>query len=92
LQPVHFHYLHYLGRLHELAHFAITRFLLENPVLMKLRIDDFISPGDIRTHALVEGIAEILGAKMPKQNADVEVYCVLLLTGAILVPGFSRTA
>ena len=64
----------------------ITRFVLENPELIKLWIDDFISTGDIRNRypfwdALVDGI------KMLAHEAlDAEVYCVMLLTSAIIGP------
>jgi hypothetical protein len=69
----------------------ITRFVLENPELIKLWIDDFISAGEIRTRypswdALVEGIAATFAARMPNENADAEVYCVILLTSAIVGP------
>jgi AcrR family transcriptional regulator len=69
----------------------ITRFVLENPELIKLWIDDFISAGDIRTRyplwdTLVEGIAATFAARMPNEAVDAEVYCVMLLTSAIVGP------
>jgi AcrR family transcriptional regulator len=69
----------------------ITRFVLQNPALIKLWIDDFISTGDIRTRypswdGLVQGIASSFAAKMPAQTVDAEVYCVMLLAGAIIGP------
>jgi AcrR family transcriptional regulator len=69
----------------------ITRFVLQNPELIKLWIDDFISAGDIRTRypswdGLVQGIAASFAAKMPAQTVDAEVYCVMLLAGAIIGP------
>jgi len=69
----------------------ITRFVLQNPELIKLWIDDFISTGDIRTRypswdALVQGIAATFAARTPTQSVDAEVYCVILLTGAIVGP------
>jgi AcrR family transcriptional regulator len=69
----------------------ITRFVLQNPELIKLWIDDFISTGDIRTRypswdVLVQGIAATFAARMPAQSVDAEVYCVILLTGAIVGP------
>jgi AcrR family transcriptional regulator len=69
----------------------ITRFVLQNPELIKLWIDDFISTGDIRTRypswdALVQGIAATFAARMPAQTVDAEVYCVILLAGAIVGP------
>jgi AcrR family transcriptional regulator len=69
----------------------ITRFVLENPELIKLWIDDFISVGDIRTRypqwdALVKGTAATFAAHIPEENADAEIYCVILLTSAIIGP------
>jgi AcrR family transcriptional regulator len=69
----------------------ITRFVLENPQLIKLWIDDFVSAGDIRTRyplwdALVQGIAATFAERMPNETLDAEVYCVMLLTSAIIGP------
>ena len=69
----------------------ITRFVLQNPELIKLWINEFISAGDIRTRyqpwdALVEAIATTFAARMPNQSVDAEVYCVILLTSAIVGP------
>lgn len=64
----------------------IARFVIENPDLIKLWIEEFVSPGDIRDRyprwdALVAGIADSLGP-----SVDAEVYCTLLLAGAIIGP------
>lgn len=69
----------------------ITRFVLENPELIKLWIEDLISVGDIRTRyppwdRLVEGIRQTFAAIDPDDPGDAEVYCVILLTGAIIGP------
>ena len=69
----------------------VTRFVLENPALIKLWIDDFIAPGDIRTRypmwdALVEGMAATFAARPPEEPVDAEIYCVMLLTSAIIGP------
>lgn len=69
----------------------VTRFVLENPALIKLWIDDFIAPGDIRTRyplwdALVEGMAATFAARLPAEPVDAEIYCVMLLTSAIIGP------
>ena len=58
----------------------ITRFVLENPELIKLWIDEFISVGDIRHRyplwdALVDGIRTRLAAQSPEEEPDAEVYC-----------------
>ncbi len=69
----------------------IARFVLDNPELIKLWIDDFISPGDIRDRypfwdLLVKGIGEGRG------EIDAEVYCVMLLTSAIIGPRVFRNS
>lgn len=74
----------------------ITRFVLENPELIKLWIEDLVSVGDIRTRypqwdALVEGIRTSFGGgdsddSVSADPVDAEVYCVLLLTSAIIGP------
>lgn len=75
----------------------ITRFVLENPELLKLWIDDFIAPGDIRTRyplwdALLEGIAATFAARLPEESVDAEIYCVMLLTSAIIGPRVFRNS
>lgn len=67
----------------------ISRFVLENPELLKLWIEDFVSPGDIRDSypqwdALVKGVAGLAAAH--DADADAEVACVMLLAAAILGP------
>lgn len=69
----------------------ISRFVLENPELIKLWIDDFISGGDIRDRyplwdQLVEGIAQTFAMRAPEEQADAEVFCVMLLTSAFIGP------
>lgn len=69
----------------------ITRFVLENPALIKLWIDDFISVGDIRARyplwdTLVKGTTATFAERLPNEEVDAEVYCVLLLTSAIIGP------
>jgi AcrR family transcriptional regulator len=69
----------------------ITRFVLENPELIKLWIDDFISAGDIRSRyplwdLLVEGVRTNFASRTPNESVDAEVYCVMLLTSAIVGP------
>jgi AcrR family transcriptional regulator len=73
----------------------ITRFVLENPELTKLWFEDFVSPGDIRDRyppwdALVSGVAESLAAE--GDEADPEVYCVILLTSAFIGPRVFRNS
>jgi AcrR family transcriptional regulator len=68
----------------------ITRFVLENPELIKLWIEDFLSPGDVRERyphwdALVEGIRQTVGGD-DEAAADAEVYSVILMAGATIGP------
>jgi AcrR family transcriptional regulator len=69
----------------------ITRFVLENPELIKLWIDDFLSVGDVRDRyphwdALVDGIRRSQGGEASNEGADAEVYTVILMTSAIIGP------
>lgn len=69
----------------------ITRFVLENPELIKLWIEELISVGDIRDRyprwdALVKGIRARAMADEPDEKVDAEVYSVILLTSAIIGP------
>lgn len=70
---------------------AISRFVLENPELIKLWIDDFISGGDIRRSysrwdELVSGVGDYFAKTRPEEKIDAEVYCVMLLTASIIGP------
>ncbi|MFT4026586.1 MAG: helix-turn-helix domain-containing protein [Novosphingobium sp.] len=63
----------------------IARFVLDNPDLIKLWIDEFIAPGDIRERYprwddLVAGFAA------GDAGIDAEVYSTYLLAGAIIGP------
>ncbi len=67
-----------------------TRYVLENPELMKLWMDDFISGNDIRKSypywdAMVEGMT-IRNSRNPDDLIDAEIYYVNLLTSAIIGP------
>lgn len=69
----------------------ITRFVLENPALIKLWIEDLISVGDIRESyphwdEIVTGIREHFVSSDPDNPVDAEVYCVIMLTSAIIGP------
>jgi AcrR family transcriptional regulator len=69
----------------------ITRFVLENPELIKLWIEDLLSPGDIRHRyphwdELVEGIKALATEQSGDDAIDAEVYCVILMTSAIIGP------
>jgi AcrR family transcriptional regulator len=75
----------------------VSRFVVENPELIKLWIDDFVSGGDIRESyscwdALVEGTRRKLAEENPGEEIDAEIYCVLLLAGSIIGPRVYRNA
>ncbi len=68
----------------------IAGFVLNNPEIIKLWIDDFIATGDIRQRypqwdSLVAHIDQAFRAT-PDQECDAEVYCVLMLTSAFIAP------
>lgn len=66
----------------------VGRFVLENPDLLKLWIEKFISPGDIRENYLKwdEFVAANAASLKAAGDVDVEVYCTLMLVGAIIGP------
>lgn len=69
----------------------VSRFVLENPELIKLWIEDFVSPGDIRNcypywDTLLQGIKARFAERFPDDQIDAEVYCVIILTSAIIGP------
>jgi AcrR family transcriptional regulator len=73
----------------------ISRFVLENPELIKLWIEELVSAGDIRNSypywdALVEGIRANLRPASPDETVDAEVLCVFLLTSTIIGPRVFR--
>lgn len=67
----------------------ISHFVLENPELIKLWIEDFVSGANIRDSytrwdELVTSMTATFAAK--GQDIDVEVYCVMLLSASIIGP------
>lgn len=69
----------------------ITSFVLANPEVMKLWIEEFTSGGDIRASyphwdALVAGIERSFAEHLPDEAVDAEVYCVLMLSAALVGP------
>jgi AcrR family transcriptional regulator len=73
----------------------VTRFVLENPELMRLWIEDFISPGDVRDRypfwdALVDGVRREAQAR--DERFDAEIYCVILMTSALIGPRVFRNS
>lgn len=75
----------------------IARFVLENPELIKLWIDDFLAPGDIRERYpewdnLVAGVAARFAKEHPGKSIDAELYCVNMLTVAMIGPRVYRNS
>lgn len=75
----------------------ISRFALENPELIKLWIDDFVSGSDIRDSyscwdALVEPTRRTLAEANPGEEIDAEIYCVMLLAASIIGPRVYRNS
>jgi AcrR family transcriptional regulator len=82
-----------LPRAERTAH--ISRFVLNNPALITMWIEDFISPGDIRARypewdALVASMATHL-AHHP-EPIDPEIYCTVMLTAAFIAPRVYRNS
>lgn len=75
----------------------LTRFVLENPELIKLWIEGLVSGRDIH-HSyplwdeLVEGIRQLSGDGASAQPIDAEVFCINLLVGAIIGPRVFRNS
>lgn len=70
---------------------GICKFVVENPELIKLYIDDFISGADIRESytmwdPLVQGMQERFDRESPEEEIDAEVYCTIMLTAAFIAP------
>lgn len=75
----------------------ISRFVVDNPELIKLWIDDFVSGSDIRESysfwdPLVEGTRKRLAEENPGEEIDAEVYCIMLLTASIIGPRIYRNS
>jgi AcrR family transcriptional regulator len=73
-----------------------TRFVLENPELMKLWMDEFLSGADIRQSypfwdQLVEGVRRD-AAYDGHESVDAEIYCINLLTSSIIGPRVFRNS
>lgn len=69
----------------------IYRFVLENPELIKMWIDDVLTVGDVRKlyphwDELVDGIRAHFVGTPQEQTIDPEVFCVNLLTSAFIGP------
>ena len=75
----------------------IAGFVLKNPELIKLWIEDFVSTGDIRDRypqwdAFVSGVRASIEKSGAREDFDAEVLCVILLTSAIIGPRVFRNS
>ncbi|RJF91173.1 TetR/AcrR family transcriptional regulator [Sphingomonas cavernae] len=71
----------------------LSRFVLQNPELIKLWIEDFVSGSDIRESypqwdALVKGVTDLASTG----RTDAEIFCTILITGAVIGPRVFRNA
>jgi AcrR family transcriptional regulator len=67
----------------------IDHFVVDNPELIKLWIEGFVSGDDIRKSypgwdALVEGMKASFATNFPGEEFDAEAYSTIMLTGAIV--------
>ena len=70
---------------------GISAFVLANPELIKLWIDDFIAPGDVRQRyprwdELVKGLTKNYAASHPGEPFDAEVHAAMMLAAALIGP------
>ncbi len=75
----------------------IYRFVLENPQLLKMWIDDALNDGDIRRlyphwDELVQGMHQHFSGTKSAQVIDPEVFCINLLTTAFISPRIFKSS
>jgi len=75
----------------------IIAFVLANPEVTKLWIDEFIAEGDIRDRypmwdPMVEGVARLFRDDSGEGAVDAEIFCTILLTGALIGPRVFRNS
>ena len=76
---------------HRAAVDHISSFVLNNPEIIKLWIDDYIAEGDIHERYpqwdnLVAQINRAFADAAPNEPFDAEVYCALMLTSVFIAP------
>lgn len=84
-----------LSRPERIGH--VSRFVVENPELIRLWIDDFVSAPDIRDSysrwdALVAATRRGLAEQQRSGEIDAEVHCVMLLAASIIGPRVYRNS
>ncbi|MCT2401708.1 TetR/AcrR family transcriptional regulator [Novosphingobium mangrovi (ex Huang et al. 2023)] len=75
----------------------IVRFVIENPEVIGLWAEEFLSPGSIADRypeweGLVAGMREQLASRPETAGIDAEAYCTLMLTWAMLGPRVYRNS
>jgi AcrR family transcriptional regulator len=75
----------------------ITRFVLENPEVLAMWIEDFLAPGHIGDRypewsRLVDSVGQQLRRQPETADIDPEVYCTLLLTWGMIGPRVYRAS
>lgn len=75
----------------------IARFVVENPEVVGLWAEEFLSPGNIRDRypewdGLVEGMRRQLSSRSETADMDPEAYCTLMLAWAMLGPRIYRNS
>lgn len=70
---------------------SILEFVVGRPQVMKLWIEDFISPGDIRDRyqqwdGLISGMTTAFAEFRPNEDFDAEVFATILLSAALIGP------
>ena len=68
----------------------VPSFVLHNPEIIRLWIDEYLAAGDIRERypewdSLVAQVGQVF-ADTPDQECDAEVYCALMLTSTLIAP------
>ena len=69
----------------------IVNFVLANPEIVRLWIEDFIAPGDIRERypswdGMMLGIEQVLKGVLGEEDIDAEVWSVMMLAAVFIGP------
>lgn len=71
----------------------ISRFVLDHPQLIRLWIEAFVSGGDIRaSYPQWDALVEQTQIHFAMDRIDTEIFCTLLITGAVIGPHVFRNA
>lgn len=71
----------------------ISRFVLDHPALIRLWIDGYVSGHDIRdSYPDWDRLVEQTRARIDSDTVDAEIFCTMLITGAVIGPHIFRNA